>query len=196
MGTRGAFGVRIDGQDKLTYNHLDSYPEGLGASLSRQIDDLLKRHELGGLKTLAREVVLITEEAPDIVEVIKQRLGAKFRDARVSTGKDAYAYVRKLQGDLRAILEDARVMLNGNGFVKDSLFCEWAYVLNLDEGVFEVYKGFQKKHHAKGRYASDETKDDYFPVALIAQLPLEGLPAAMDRLSRQIEKRAEEDEAT
>ncbi len=27
MGTRGAYGVRIDGQDKIAYNHSDSYPE-------------------------------------------------------------------------------------------------------------------------------------------------------------------------
>jgi len=26
MGTRGLWGIRKDGKDKLTYNHYDSYP--------------------------------------------------------------------------------------------------------------------------------------------------------------------------
>ena len=30
MGTRGLYGFRKNGIDKLTYNHLDSYPDWLG----------------------------------------------------------------------------------------------------------------------------------------------------------------------
>lgn len=33
MTTRGCFGFHRDGVDKLTYNHSDSYPEGLGADI-------------------------------------------------------------------------------------------------------------------------------------------------------------------
>ena len=33
MGTRGLMGVRVDGVDKLTYNHWDSYPSGLGQDI-------------------------------------------------------------------------------------------------------------------------------------------------------------------
>jgi len=33
MGTRGAYGFRKNGIDKVTYNHFDSYPEQLGESL-------------------------------------------------------------------------------------------------------------------------------------------------------------------
>ncbi|SVD17359.1 uncharacterized protein METZ01_LOCUS370213, partial [marine metagenome] len=44
MGTRGAIGFTIDGQNKLTYNHMDSYPEWLGARIlamlrTNDIDD-------------------------------------------------------------------------------------------------------------------------------------------------------------
>ena len=30
MGTRGALGFKINGEYKVTYNHFDSYMEGLG----------------------------------------------------------------------------------------------------------------------------------------------------------------------
>jgi len=48
-------------------------------------------------------------------------------------------------------------MVDGIDFIKDSLFCEWAYLINLDRGVLEVYRGFQHKP-AKNRYAL--TKDE------------------------------------
>lgn len=33
MGTRGLYGIRKDGVDKVTYNHFDSYPEYLGKNM-------------------------------------------------------------------------------------------------------------------------------------------------------------------
>lgn len=189
MGTRGAFGVRIDGKDKITYNHFDSYPDGLGKDLAEQLADMIKRHKLEGLRVLAREVVVIDEEAPDALDVVRKRLGDRFRDPKVSTGEDVYAYMRALQGDLRKILEDARIMADGHAFVADSLFCEWAYVANLDDGILEVYQGFQKTHHRKGRYASDTAPRGYFPVALIESMPIDQkLPKAMAELIKEIDE--------
>jgi hypothetical protein len=44
MGTRGAFGVFSDGTLKMTYNHYDSYPSGLGVQLAEQIADMATRN--------------------------------------------------------------------------------------------------------------------------------------------------------
>ena len=30
-------------------------------------------------------------------------------------------------------------MENGNDFITDSLFCEWAYIINLDTNKFEIF---------------------------------------------------------
>ena len=37
MGTRGLYGFRKNGVDKVTYNHWDSYPDGLGKQILRFI---------------------------------------------------------------------------------------------------------------------------------------------------------------
>lgn len=39
MGTRGIYGFRFSGTDKLTYSHFDSYPEGLGSEVVEFIRD-------------------------------------------------------------------------------------------------------------------------------------------------------------
>lgn len=41
MSTRGTYGVRIDGVDKLGYNHHDSYPSYLGANMLEAIRSLV-----------------------------------------------------------------------------------------------------------------------------------------------------------
>src|SRR4051812_34899183 len=48
MGTRGAFGIRYGEQDKLVYNHFDSYPEGLGDKLFQKIQEAIVAHQSAG----------------------------------------------------------------------------------------------------------------------------------------------------
>lgn len=73
------------------------------------------------------------------------------------------------------------------GFAQDSLFCEWAYVLDLDTRRLEVFRGFQEQPHKEGRFAQSvgaprERKVvvgkpvGYYPVKLVAWWDLEDLP--------------------
>jgi hypothetical protein len=174
MGTRGCFGVRIDGQDKLTYNHWDSYPDGLGASLVDQLRQMIADGvDMAGL---ARSVRLIDESEPASQED-QERFGPN-ADLGVSKQdiSDWYCLLRPYQGNLSALLQ-AGVMSNARSFMADSLFCEWAYVVNLDERQFEVYEGFQNTQHSAGRYSAMPTEHDgYYPVALVASFPLDQIP--------------------
>ena len=36
-------------------------------------------------------------------------------------------------------LNGLKYMLNGNNFLKDELFCEYGYVINLDENTLDIY---------------------------------------------------------
>lgn len=193
MGTRGAFGVRVDGVDKVTYNHFDSYPEGLGEDLAKQLAAMMKRKQgLEGLRAQAREVVVLDEDSEDTVSIIAKKLGGRYHHQGVSTGQDAYSMVRNLQGDLKAILDDAQLMLDSHDFLKDSLFCEWAYIANLDTGVLEVYRGFQRSP-GKGRYAALHDGSEYAPVSLVAELPLDTkLVSSMQKLIKELGKEEEE----
>lgn len=183
MGTRGTYGVRIDGADKLSYNHFDSYPGGLGNQLLGWLREVLAKE--GGLEALraqARALRLMDEEqAPDPVAGVAAALEGRRPE------HTWYDELLDLQGDLGALLERG-LMPDANGFINDSLFCEWGYIVNLDDEVLEVYRGFQRKYHRKGRYVKRKPKDwkprypnqeYYYPCALAAAIPFGALPESL-----------------
>ncbi len=67
-------------------------------------------------------------------------------------------------------------------FAYDSLQCEWAYVIDYDENVFEVYKGWSKKPIKYDERFFNDGKDmnGYYPVRLIARYLLNHLPSVKD----------------
>jgi len=145
MSTRGAYGFRLNGRDKLTYNHSDSYPTGLGVEVARLLARTTK-----------------TKLIP-IVERIKL----------VEDNDENYRRLRDTQGDLRAYLDGLTEMIDNKKFLTDSLFCEWAYIINLDTGRLEVYEGYNKDPKARGRYANAKPPDErgYVGVAMVADTP-------------------------
>ncbi|MGB9846469.1 MAG: hypothetical protein ACPLRH_03075 [Desulfotomaculales bacterium] len=175
MGTRGAYGFRIDGMDKVTYNHSDSYPSWLG----NNIVVFIKSTPHEKMVEAARRIILVNADSkptPDQIEECK-----KYADLTVSkrSYEDWYCLLRDAQGDLNAYLDGLRYMIDDRDFLADSSFCLWAYIVNLDEKIFEVYRGCQKERdkNPRNRYRNMEKCDEkYYPVKLVAEFPLDGIP--------------------
>lgn len=195
MGTRGAIGVRIDGQDKVTYNHFDSYPTGVG----EEVFDVVRRRKSDErMKRQARGIVLIKNE-DEVTDEIKAKIAKKVKpNLMVSTQseEDLYCLMRNAQGHLDKYL-DMGVMTDNSRFLLDSLFCEWAYIVNLDTGKLEVYRGFNKKP-AHGRYGNIlEEKPahrdaEYYGVALIAEFSLNAIRSLTKKGVRKLCERIEQ----
>ncbi len=87
-------------------------------------------------------------------------------------GMTWYKLLREAQGKMDVYLTgELRYMIDGIEFIKDSLFCEWAYIINLDNNTLEVWKGFQQSPQKDNRYGTS-LEDGYYPCALIKTYPL------------------------
>lgn len=64
MGTRGLYGFRKNGVDKTTYNHFDSYPDGLGAD----VVNFIKKHSIDELKKFYDRIQMVQNDtSPTVV---------------------------------------------------------------------------------------------------------------------------------
>ena len=185
MGTRGAYGFHKGGVDKIAYNHWDSYPTGLGADVAA----FVCQHTDEEMATIFDRIVIVdTKEKPTSDQIAECM---PFFDGNVSeqTPEDWYCLLRKAQGNLEAYAGGLRYMIGQADFLKDSLFCEWGYVINLDKGVLEVYRGFQKAP-SKNRYHTNGDDSGYCNCALIREVPFATIretPTYMATLEDEIE---------
>lgn len=180
MGTRGFIGFVIDGEEKIGYNHWDSYPGGLGVDVLGWLR-IAASEGTEHLAELARKLRVVGSNdraTPEDIERLRE-----FADTGVSTRdlSEWYVLLHRTQGNPAAILQ-AGVIEDASDFPADSLMAEYGYVVDLDVGRFEAYVGFQHDPHSDGRFASRPTEKysdgipQYYPVRLAASWPISDLP--------------------
>jgi len=201
MGTRNLTCVQIDGEYKIAkYGQWDGYPSGLGVSLL----DFLVNEMNNSLPKLIKECKILTEEEYDLrvsdligenkewitmeeSEILKNNFPETHRD---TSGADLLKLIQE-KGSIKT--------RNGIDFAKDSLFCEWCYVIDFDKNVFEIYKGFNEQPLSKNDRFFDfklnniAGKDVYYPVSLLKSYALNNLPTENEFLNDLEPKEEEED---
>ncbi|MFA5186570.1 MAG: hypothetical protein WC551_08860 [Patescibacteria group bacterium] len=184
MGTRGLTIVRLDGVERVAqYGQWDHYPEGQGCDVLK----FCRKHLLSKKnREIFKEAVYQTrfispQEYDDLWEkdtgekmpksgLVDYFVAKKFGTLHPEFSRNTGA------GILALVLNGTTGLQNEIGFIKNSLFCEWAYCIDLDANVLEVYKGYQKSPHTKGRYAGAAQRA-YYPCALVATFSLAKLPS-------------------
>lgn len=175
MGTRGFVGFVVDGVEKISYNHFDSYPGGVGLDVLEWLRGVVAESE-PTQRTLAKVLSVVPDRAPTDVE--REAL-AEFEDSRVGSADDFwYRLLRETQGKPGAILQ-AGYYEDAAEFPLDSLFCEWGYLIDFDARVLEVYKGFRQTPPTEGRWVGRERPrgEEYYPVQRVATFAFDALPA-------------------
>lgn len=175
MSTRGLWGFRKNGRDMLTYNHSDSDPSWLGKQISKFISDLTDE-ELGKFPDMLEPV---DEDKPAAAEHTRlcKELGVADFDVASRKETDYYCLLRGAQGNFpfyEGLVKNPPECLKGNklpfiisnSFIQDSLYCEYAYIINLDEKRLEFWKGFQKKPDKGNRYGT-EASDGFYPCRMV-----------------------------
>lgn len=176
MGTRHLIAAKIDGDYRIAqYGQWDGYPEGQGATCL----DFLNETDLDAFKAKLRATSFLTKEEVDQVNSDGD-WRAKYPYLSRDTGADILNVVNSSENPIKLV--DMR------GFAGDSLFCEYAYVIDFDTDTFEIFKGFNKTPTpSDSRFPSGadwlEKTDGYEPVALVQSYALDCLPSKEGFLS-------------
>lgn len=180
MGTRHLIAVVLDGEFKVAqYGQWDGYPGGQGIDILA----FLRTANFDAFTTNLRALRWATEEDFDRINKdlelgdtgwMTMEQADRFSSAYPALSRDAGSKVLGLIADGGVeFLKDSRT------FALDSLFCEWGYVIDLDNKVLEVYEGFNQELTTTGRWAGLEEKpgSEYKAIKLIAEFPFnDGLP--------------------
>ena len=183
MGTRHLIAICIDGKYPIAqYGQFDGYPEGAGVDIL----NILRTISLADLKAGALAAVPYTEE--NLREVYID-LGIDPDSQWISMEDSRKVNEAHPQLD-RCMSSDIIKFVANNGgtspfpvlhdleFAQDSMFCEWAYVIDFDRNTFEVYRGFNHEPLTEGErfYREPNEAVDYHPVKLAATYELTNLP--------------------
>lgn len=178
MGTRHLICVYKGGEYKVAqYGQWDGYPSGQG------IDILQFLH---------------TWDRPKFekqVDKLTWITGAEYDKIPQKTLADRAEFSRDTSAKLLPMIQNSKrklKLVNNIDFAGDSLFCEWAYVIDLDENTFEVFEGGMKIDRDKndreditiiGRFDDYDTDGDYDTVKPVAVFALDDLPDADEFLN-------------
>lgn len=184
MGTRNLTIVFMDGKYRVAqYGQWDGYPEGQGLTCLRFVRDKMNekdfRDALSRIKYIdsdkLRRMWMDYGMADDGSIPIKDadRFRLTFPEFSRDTGAEILTMIQNDRITSNC-LEDYLT------FAADSLFCEWAYVVDFDKRTFEVYKGFNKTAltECDRFYFLREYEDGngYHGVKLAAAFDLDNLP--------------------
>lgn len=183
MGTRNLTCVYLNGETRVAqYCQFDGYPSGQGKTVLDFLHDHSNDHEK------FKEALLNCNHVDsDYLEKIWCECGKPAGDEYVSFSVESiferkYPQLCRIFGAkvLSHIFESGGCDLSlYEEFSGDSLFCEYAYVIDYDTNEFEVYRGFQKSPN-NDRFAkfnqNNNYSEKYYPIAKIYSWPLDSLP--------------------
>jgi hypothetical protein len=156
MGTRGLVGIQKEDKIYGCYNGYDSYPSYLGQWVSNYLSKGLMANPYSSLKNKLKSIEWI-----DSVSGGEKNSDLDLLLSILEDGREALRYRRTIS--------------NHGRFFNDTLFCEWAYIINLDEDTLDVYSR---------RKAKDE------PPAL--RIKLNGRDENTESVAKEFKKLAEE----
>jgi len=193
MGTRHSILVQVNDDYKVAnYGQWDGYPSGQGTGI---LHFLAEEMDLEKFTEAVRHCTEITHER---LEEIWLSMGARKDGDSYMMGSNAsdkfqleYPHLHRDCGsDILKMIQDAGglELKIDKTFPADSLFCEWAYVIDLDKGTFEVYEGFNETPlDPQERFATlvgpQDRRSEYHPCRFKYAWPLSALPTQEEFLA-------------
>lgn len=196
MGTRNLTMVISNGETKVAqYGQWDGYPSGNGVIVL----DFLHNTNLEEFKKKLNKVIFVNGNKEKEIKKWMKSIGCEngwMNGEQANLYHQKYPYLSRDNGAsiLQMIMEgqeDEIWITDSTDFASDSLFCEWAYLIDLDKNVLEVYEGFNQTPltiedrffplMAEAEKEIAERKESgmdscYYPIKMIKKYDLSNLP--------------------
>lgn len=191
MGTRHLICVVKDGDYKVAqYGQWDGYPSGQGVEVLEFLRGIDSDKFLTGLSAtyqptdeqIAAWWKEVGHEIGSNNGFVSHAIAEQYKEKHPSLSRDAGSKILEM-------IQNATESIPVNLYLKfaaESLFCEWAYVIDFDKGTFEIFKGFNKHPLALSERFYGLESDDasgYEPVKLRKLYSLDGLPTSEEFLA-------------
>lgn len=210
MGTRNLTFVVHKGKVRMAqYGQWDGYLQGVGKDIAK----VLQKTTVKNLREAMEKCVFIDGKKVEEYYRDAGSGGSEWVSMEVSdTFKLAHPLLhRDFSGGsaLSVILKDAKSkkrieLQDQSAFAADSIFCEWAYVIDLDKKRVEIYRGFNKRPLSKkdrffyiqnqpnGTQKSKATGEMFYPIRLLKTYAIKDFTTrALDKLVNEMNKEEE-----
>jgi hypothetical protein len=201
MGTRNLTMVIHKQETKIAqYGQWDGYPEGQGATI---LTFCRSKARVKKLTDKLKNVRFATKEDDEEKDTFLKSIGCKdgwMNEGQANKYHLAYPYAsRDIGGEILELVANSKdkeiVLHDSTSFAGDSLFCEWAYVIDLDNRKLEVYSGFNKEPLTEDeRFAKiplDKDSGGYTPIKCLEKFDLDKLPTKRKFISVLLKKEKE-----
>lgn len=180
MGTRNLTLVVKDGNIRVAqYCQWDGYPGGNGQGT--RVFNFITQEMTPAFREQVDRVIHLTPDevhnrwksyGADDSGLVSMDIVSKFKVSNAHLDRDMGAGILSYIQNAQA----PEVELSTE-FAADSLFCEWAYLLDLDNDILEVYRGFNKTPLLSDeRFKFLQTKSsEYYPIRLAAKYSFNSL---------------------
>lgn len=199
MGTRNLTIVKHKGEYKVAqYGQWDGYPSGQGLTVLEFARSLCT---VNTLLEFTRKVDAVQVASIEYINDINKRIdNDDLKDWTSEYPELSWDTCAKI---LQMIMDrPPGIKLKDDiNFAADSLFCEWAYVIDLDDGTFEAYQGFNRsplKSEDRFFFLSGSRPqgygEDFYPIKLYpgAKWNLQALPTQEEFVSTFYRDRGED----
>ena len=183
MGTRHLTAVYMDGQYRVAqYGQWDGYPEGAGITclqfLRDKMDEQLFRKRLSELRYMSDTEIdaLLRKYNRDDEGFMLISDSDRFRDDWPALHRDTGADILEM---IQAGQVRDHALYSRLEFAANSLWCEWAWVIDLDKLTFEGYRGYNKEpltEEDRFWFLREHEEEGYHGVKLVYDVSLKQLP--------------------
>jgi len=186
--TAGAYGFASNTKIKLTYNHFDSFPEGLGREIVAFIRKVEEDKGWATLRFKVDDLVMVDENAKMTEDEARKYFPRKKSFPKLPTWYEA---IHNYQNGkiLPAIMSgEVNHMTDAKTLPKNSMFCHFVYIIDLNEMSFDVYIGQQKNADNNSYFGKDKNDEGYYPCKFVATWNLSDIPKDWEKQISDIVK--------